>query len=227
MAKTLIVVGYGVGISAAVAEKFGSEGFSVALVARSKDRLDASVTALGQKGIKAAAVPADVGDVGAVKALVGEAREALGPIHAIHWNAYAGAPGNLLTMPPAEVAAGIGVATSSLVAAVQASLSDLEAQRGAVLVTNGGLGFFDPSIDAYAASIHAGPLALANSAKHKLVGVLHHQLKAKNVYVTDLVVTGSVKGTAWDDGSATLEASAVAAKFWDLFTARAEQTATI
>ena len=34
MSKTIVVVGFGPGISTAVAEKFGAGGFSVALVAR-------------------------------------------------------------------------------------------------------------------------------------------------------------------------------------------------
>ena len=84
MAKTIIVVGYGVGISAAVAEKFGSEGFQVALVARSADRLEAAEKSLAAKGIKAAAFPTDVSDLAAVKALVGKVREKLGPVTAIH-----------------------------------------------------------------------------------------------------------------------------------------------
>ena len=36
MAKTLVIVGYGPGVSAAMAERFGAEGFSVALVARTE-----------------------------------------------------------------------------------------------------------------------------------------------------------------------------------------------
>lgn len=227
MSKTIIVVGYGVGISAAVAEKFGSEGFQVALVARSADRLEAAVKTLGAKGIKAAAFPTDVSDLAAVKALVGKVRETLGPVTAIHWNAYGGAPGDLLSMDPALVSGAIGVSTNSIIAALQPALADLEAAKGALLVTNGGFGLFDPKVDAYTASMNAGPLALANSAKHKLVGVLHHQLKAKNVYAADLVVTQSVKGTAWDNGTATLEPSAIAAKFWSLYSERTEQTAMI
>jgi NAD(P)-dependent dehydrogenase (short-subunit alcohol dehydrogenase family) len=34
MAKTILVAGYGPGISTAVAEKFGGEGFQVGLVAK-------------------------------------------------------------------------------------------------------------------------------------------------------------------------------------------------
>ena len=43
MAKTIFVGGFGPGISTAVAERFGREGFSVALVARNQERLDAGV----------------------------------------------------------------------------------------------------------------------------------------------------------------------------------------
>ena len=40
MQKTIIVCGHGPGISDAVANKFGGEGFQVALVARSADKLE-------------------------------------------------------------------------------------------------------------------------------------------------------------------------------------------
>jgi NADP-dependent 3-hydroxy acid dehydrogenase YdfG len=53
MAKTIVVVGFGPGISTAVAEKFGSSGFAVALVARNEERL-----AAGVKALKAAPRPA-------------------------------------------------------------------------------------------------------------------------------------------------------------------------
>jgi short-subunit dehydrogenase len=51
MSKTIIVCGHGPGISDAVAKKFGAEGFSVALVARSADKLTAAVAALEAKGV--------------------------------------------------------------------------------------------------------------------------------------------------------------------------------
>jgi len=56
MTKTLIVCGYGPGISTAVAKKFGAEGFSIALVARNADKLRNGVKALEAKGIKAVIV---------------------------------------------------------------------------------------------------------------------------------------------------------------------------
>src|SRR5215510_6729379 len=47
--STIAVVGFGPGISSAVAEKFGPEGFSVGLVARNQDCLASGVAALKTK----------------------------------------------------------------------------------------------------------------------------------------------------------------------------------
>src|SRR5262245_60847944 len=47
--STIAVVGFGPGISSAVAEKFGPEGFSVGLVARNQDCLASGVAALNTK----------------------------------------------------------------------------------------------------------------------------------------------------------------------------------
>lgn len=50
MSKTIVIVGFGPSTSTAVAEKFGTEGFSVALVGRNKDRLAAGVLLLVRLG---------------------------------------------------------------------------------------------------------------------------------------------------------------------------------
>lgn len=228
MSKTIIIGGYGPGISAAVAEKFGHEGFSVALVARSADRLAAGVKSLEAKGIKAAAFSAELGDPAAVKALVGKVRSTLGPITVLQWTAYGNGAGDLLTADPAALHNVYDVAVTGLLAGVQEALPDLRTQKdAAVLVTNGGLGYYDPKVDEMAVQWGAAGLAIANAAKHKLVGLLSQKLKADNIYVGEVVVLGTVKGTAWDQGNATIEPATVAGKFWDLYRARAEVTANV
>ena len=107
-----------------------------------------------------------------------------------------------------------------LVAAIQAALPDLKAERGGILVTNGGLGLFLDQVDAVGVQWNAMGISLANSAKHKLVRMLSHKLKPEGVYIGEVMVMGAVKGTPFDDGSATLEATTVASKFWDLYAAR-------
>ena len=79
MSKTIVVAGYGPGISTAVAEKFGAAGFSVALVARNEKRLAAGVQALKAKGITAGSFPADAADPVAIRAAIARARAELGP----------------------------------------------------------------------------------------------------------------------------------------------------
>jgi NADP-dependent 3-hydroxy acid dehydrogenase YdfG len=228
MAKTIVVVGFGPGISTAVAEKFGTAGFSVALVARNEERLAAGVKALEAKGIKAAAFPGDAGDPVSIRAAVAKAR-ALGPITVLHWNAYGGAAaGDLAAADPTQLRDVFEVAIVGLVAAVQEARPDLaKTNEGAVLVTNGAFGDINPQIDRFAVDAKAMGLALANAAKHKLVGLLAQRLRDDGIFVGEVMVAGSVKGTAWDRGQATLEAGAIANKFWELYVGRSESRARI
>jgi NADP-dependent 3-hydroxy acid dehydrogenase YdfG len=227
MAKTILIAGFGPGISTAVAEQFGSNGFAVALVGRSAERVAAGAKALEAKGIRAQAFPGDLANPADIPALVGKVRAALGPITVLQWSAYTGGAGDLTTASAAEIAGVVNLAVGSLTTAVQAVLPDLVAGKGAVLVTNGGLGFFDPKIDAIGVEWNAMGLSVANSAKHKLVALLAHKLKGQGVYVGEVVVTGTVKGTAFDNGSATIEPRTVGAKFWELYQQRTQTSATV
>ena len=96
MAKTILIAGFGTGISLALAEKFGAEGFAVALAARTADRLDAGVKALEGKGIRAAGFTVDLTDVKAIPGLLKSVRDKLGPIDVLEWNAYSSGAGDLL-----------------------------------------------------------------------------------------------------------------------------------
>jgi len=227
MAKTIIIGGFGPGISTAVAEKFGAEGFALALVGRNLERVTVGAKALAAKGIRAEAFPADLSKPENIRAMVANARAALGPISALQWSAYSGAAGDLTTASADDVTNVLAVAVGGLTAAVQAVLPDLVAEKGAVLVTNGGLGFFDPKLDEVGVEWNAMGLSVANSAKHKLVALLAHKLKARGVYVGEIVVTGTVKGTAFDSGQATIDPRTVGAKFWEMFQARSVTSTTI
>ncbi len=223
MARTILVGGYGPGISEGVARKFGAEGFQVALVARDADRVEKGAQALTQAGITAKGFACDLGDPEMVAALIENVRASLGPITVLHWNAYAGVAGDLLTASIADVRKTYDVAVSGLVVAVQRALPDLKSQEGgAVLVTGGGFAFYDPNVDGMAVQWNAMGIAVAKAAQHKLVGLLHQKLKGEGVYVGDVVVLGQVKGTAFDSGQATLEPSDIADRFWQIYQGRSE-----
>lgn len=227
MTKTILVCGFGPGISTGVAERFGKEGYEVALVARNAEKLEAGADLLAKKGVRARGFAADLSDADAVRDVVGKARAALGPIAAIHWNAYGQGAADLLVADKKALDGVLDVAVLGLLTAVQAALPDLTAQKGAVLVTNGGLGYLDAKIDTMAVEWGAMGLALANAAKSKLVGLLAAKLKPAGIYVGQVAVLGSVKGTPWDKGQATLEGSKVAEKFWEIQAARTQTYAEV
>src|SRR3954467_3772760 len=102
MEKTIVVCGYGSGISDAVANQFGNQGFQVALVARNPEKLEQARAALEARGIQAGAFPADLSDPGQAKRRVQRVTANLAPIAAIHWNAYSNLAGDLLTADAAQ-----------------------------------------------------------------------------------------------------------------------------
>jgi NAD(P)-dependent dehydrogenase (short-subunit alcohol dehydrogenase family) len=230
MPKTIVVVGYGPGVSTAVAEKFGAEGFAVALIARGEAKLAAGVEALKAKGVAAAAFSADASDPASIRGAIAKARAALGPIGAIHWNAYSGRDfGDLLALDPAALPGLFDVALVGLLSAVQEALPDLKAAGdGAVLVTNGAFGELNPMIDTIVLALGEVGVALGNAAKAKLVGLLSARLKGEGVFVGEVTIAGVVRGTGPEAPCIpTLEGADIAEAFWRLYKARDETRARI
>jgi NADP-dependent 3-hydroxy acid dehydrogenase YdfG len=229
MTKTILICGYGKGISAGVASRFGAAGFAVGLVARSIDKLAAAVKTLSAAGVRAVPLPCDLGDPAAVTAMVAQARRDLGPVTVLHWNAYSSTAGDLTTAKIETVRAALDVGITGCIAAVQAALPDLQMQQGqsAVLFTGGGLSFYGPRVDALATQWGVMGLAVVKAAQHKLAGLYAEKLREHGIYVGEVVVTGIVKGTEFDTGSGTLEPAAIAEKFFGLYTARAPLSVNI
>jgi NADP-dependent 3-hydroxy acid dehydrogenase YdfG len=217
MQKTLVVCGYGPAISDAVANKFGDQGFQVALVARNADKLRKARDTFQSRGIKAAVFPTDLSDLNAAKDLVKRVTDQFGSVTAIHWNAFSNAAGDVLAADAISLRTGFDLAVTSLILTVQAALVELKAAKGAILVTNGGYGLFDPQMDAMAVQGNSMGLAITNAAKHKLVGLLSERLSAHEITVGEVVVMGAVKGGVWDTGDATINPRAVADKFWEIY----------
>lgn len=227
MSKTIMIVGFGPGTATAVAEKFGKNGFSVALIGRDKDRLAAGASALKAQGIDANPFPADAGDPASIRAAVRAVRSQLGPIAVLHWNAYGGMEaGDLLAADAASVQKLFDVAVFGLLAATEEALPDLKQDAGALLISNGALGVVSPETDEAAVNFHFMGLALSSAAKHKLVGLLAQRLKGDGVYVGEVMVYGTIKGTpSTDDGS--VDASVIADKHWELYQSRGQTRAVV
>jgi NADP-dependent 3-hydroxy acid dehydrogenase YdfG len=219
MQHAILICGYGPGISQAVARRFGKAGHAVALIARNAARLAAAVEELSAEGIQARAFPADLGDVQSIDALLADVRAALGPIGILHWNAFLDVQGDLLSVPLSDLSKGFELRVVAYIAAVQACLADLQAQRGSVLATSGILALEDARIDAFATDYAA--LAIAVAAQHKATGILAHSLAPRGVHVAEIVVNGFVAGTPGAAGKrGALDPADIAQRFWELHTAR-------
>lgn len=225
MKSVILVCGHGPGISDAVARKFGGAGHAVALVARNKDRVEAAAAAIVTAGIVAKGFACDLTDPAAIELLVTTVKKELGPIAVVHYNAYGGGGFDLLSATPAQLRGAFDISVTGLVTVVRAARADLEAAKGAVLVTGGGFAFYEPKIDAMAVQFKSAGVALGKAVQHKVVGLLSASLRPHGVYVGEVVVMGVVKGTAFDQGNTgTLEPSAIADRFYELAQQRSELT---
>jgi short-subunit dehydrogenase len=224
MKKTIVICGYGTGISHAVARKFGAEGFQLALVARDAKRLADAARSFEAAGVVARDFPCDLSDSSALPKLFASVREALGPISVLHWNAHSSLGGDLTQADLTELRTNLSLGVLSLVNAVQLVLPDLREAKGtsAILITGGGYALYEPQIDKLAAKFGGMGLAVTKAAQHKLTGVLHQKLKDDGIYVGEVTVLGLVKGTSHDRGNATIEASSVADRFWEIFNERTD-----
>ncbi|HEY1952908.1 MAG TPA: SDR family oxidoreductase [Gemmatimonadaceae bacterium] len=88
--KHALVTGGGSGINLAIARRFAEQGAAVALIGRTKEKLDAAANEIRKLGGTATGYPVDVRDYDGLAAAVKSAREAQGPIDFV----VCGAAGN-------------------------------------------------------------------------------------------------------------------------------------
>jgi A-factor type gamma-butyrolactone 1'-reductase (1S-forming) len=89
--RTAILTGVGPGVGEHVAKAYAELGANVVISARSQDRLDRIAAEInGLPGGRALAIAADAGEKSDLERLVGQARQAFGPIHIVFNNAAAG-----------------------------------------------------------------------------------------------------------------------------------------
>jgi NAD(P)-dependent dehydrogenase (short-subunit alcohol dehydrogenase family) len=217
----LIVFGYGPGISHATAERFARGGYSLALVARSADRLADGVAGLKASGIEATAYQSDAANPAAIRSTIGAIQSDLGTVSAVLWTAFrSGEVTNVLSTRPEDIERAFDIGVTGLLTCVQEVLDDLKSSRGAaILVANGALGEHTSQADAFSKLLDNDGVSLENAAKSKLVGLLAERLREADIYVGEVTIAGSVKGTATATPTA-IEPSEIAETFWTLVQAR-------
>jgi short-subunit dehydrogenase len=219
MSKFLVIAGcHGAGISHAVAKKFGKK-YRVALISRSVGKLDEIVQKLKEEGVDAQAFHADLGNPVIVADTLKKI-QVFGSVEILFWN-VGGLAKPLIQSSVSDMELNLNVTVVSLVQAIKTIQDDLEANHGAVLVTGGGFGA-ERSPAQYVVSLGCGSLAMNKAALHKACAILHEELKPKGIFVGEVMVASIVKGTAWDNGNAKLEADDVAKAFEELLQKRIE-----
>ncbi|HTA40712.1 MAG TPA: SDR family NAD(P)-dependent oxidoreductase [Candidatus Acidoferrales bacterium] len=226
--KLIAIVGYGPGTSTSLAERFAKEGFSIALVGRDKERLAAGVAALAAQGTTAASFLANANDPDSIRAAIRSIHEQMGPIDVLQWNAYGGLDaGDLLAASPASIRAAFDATVVGLLAATAEALPDLKtSEHGALLISNGAFANISEEMDELAVKQNVMGLALASAAKNKLAGLLAHRLKSEGVYVGEVMVYGTIKGTPSGNGT-SIDPALIAEEYWKLYQSRSDVHGTV
>jgi NADP-dependent 3-hydroxy acid dehydrogenase YdfG len=152
----------------------------------------------------------------------------MGPIAVLHWNVYGGLDaGDLLTADVASVRTAFDKTVVGLLAATVEVLPDLKKSgSGAILVSNGAFGEVSAEVDEAAVNLHAMGIALSSAAKNKLVGLLAQRLKGEGIYVGEVTVYGTIKGTPSGDGN-SIDPVLIAEEYWRLYQTRSQTRAAV
>jgi short-subunit dehydrogenase len=205
-AGAIVVVGAGPGIGAAVARRFGREGFAVGLVARDGERLRAMATALADElGVDVATAVADATDPTQLGAALRTIADAVGPPTVLCFSPIpdVGLIRPVLETGPDDLLASLRLNVGGAAAAVGAVLPGMRARAyGSLLFTTGSAALRpDP---ARAAS------AVTTTAASVYVALLREALGGTGVGVGHTVVVGPV--ARGQDGAH--EPDDVAADLW-------------
>jgi short-subunit dehydrogenase len=190
MSGTIAVFGVGSGLGRAVAERFGAEGYHVALVARREAPLSALVEELSAKGIAAQAFAADLTDSSQAADLVRRIAGDLGPISAVYYAPFDGSGFTAATeLTPSVVEALMPLLVYTPIEIVRAVLPAMfDAGEGTILTANG------------AGAVHGAPymsgFGPAMAAQRNYLQSLHGELIGRGVYVGTLSIGAGILGSA-------------------------------
>lgn len=158
--KVAIVTGAGTGVGKAVALALAKDGFAIVLAGRRKEPLEAAAKEVEALGVKALAVPTDVGDPAQVKALFARTKEVFGRLDFLFNNAGIGAPAiPLEDLTFEQWKAVVDVNLTGMFLCIQESFKIMKDQspRGGRIVNNGSISAHAPRPNsiAYTSTKHA------------------------------------------------------------------------
>lgn len=217
---TIAIVGAGPGLGLSIAKVFGGHGFDVALISRSKDKLDGLVAELAGAGITAEGFPADAGDSAELAGALQAAIARFGRIDVLEFSPHAG----LSMIAPEEVTLEnlrpqIDALLFGAVTAVQTVLPGmLEAGAGTLLFTTGG-----GAITPYPM---LADINIAQAGQRNWAINLHNTLADRGIYAANVAVDLMISAQA-PEGVPHRAPDDIALDYWMLHTNRAAAEHTI
>lgn len=218
---TIAIVGAGPGLGLAIARKFGQEGFSVALISRTQDKLDRLAAQLGDEGITAVGFTADVMDRPSLTAALTAARERFGSIDVLEYSPADTTggpltPADIRQATPENVQPQIEYSLYGGMTAVEAVLPAMRAAGTGTIIVTTGAGSVRPApmfgnVTAAGAALRNWALNLGTALDADDTGI-HVAHVAIGVWVTD--------SKPADNHVRSLSPSEIAPRYWDLHTGR-------
>jgi NADP-dependent 3-hydroxy acid dehydrogenase YdfG len=184
---SIVIVGAGPNLGAAVARRFGGEGMSVGLVSRNREKLEAIAEGLAREGITADVAPADIRDASALSSAIASLAERLGPIDVLE---YSPLPAREFMKPILETTVDDvrPVLEFSVLGSVAAATTVIPSMRergaGTILFTTGGTAINTNTMRAGTGIAFAGEVAYAR--------MLHDALRDEGIHVGHTAVGGSI-----------------------------------
>jgi NAD(P)-dependent dehydrogenase (short-subunit alcohol dehydrogenase family) len=194
--RVALIVGAGLGISAAFAQELVADGYQVALAARNQDKLRPLADALG-----ATPFEADASSAQSLVRLFNEVDRSLGQPNVVLFNPSARVRGDLLSLDIVTASAAIQTtAVGALVTAQEAARRMLPRGSGSIFFTGATAG-----VKGFARS---SVFAMGKFAVRGLAQSLARELGPAGIHVVHFVIDGAVVQGSVDPGAFTPQAIA-------------------
>jgi short-subunit dehydrogenase len=183
--KTIIVVGAGKGLGNHVAEKFGTEGYRVILMARNPESLDAYKKELTEKGIEAYTHTADAAVPETLTEAFDWAKQKFGTPDVLFYNVGITAPVEDGKTDARELTRHFIVDVASAYHCFKLVCDeDFINRNGSVIFTGGGLAEY-PTMGFL-------PLSIDKAALKAMAVAIHDEMAPKGVFVGTVTIYGSI-----------------------------------
>lgn len=186
--KQIIIIGAGPGISLAVAQRFGKEGFRVDLIGRNEQKLELLRIELEKSNIESCYISADAGSFNSLKNALDQLDQLFGTPDAVLYNAADFCEGNIDNLEWERIAKANDTNIGGAYNTIKLLLPEFEKKKkGTFFFTGGGL------------ALEGNPdyigLSIGKAGLRNLVQALSAKLKNTSVRCSMVTICGFVNPT--------------------------------